>query len=306
VRRPPDPLAPAAPRLHRVRTPEGVVLPFLVASASDRLNAFLIDLAVIAAGIVAAVLLAAALAAAGLPGLGLSLALVLAFLLQNAYFVVSEIRWNGRTIGKRRLGLRVISRDGGPLTADAVLARNLTRQVEFFLPAMALLAPRAVAADGPGWAVVVAIAWLAVFALLPLFGRDRLRCGDMVAGTLVVESPAAVLLPDLALPPERRAGSTAAEPAGQPAIAFTREQLDIYGVRELQVLEDVLRRCDEGTIPSEILAEVREKIERKIGWHRGDLRATDHAFLAAFYRAQRARLEQKLLFGQRVERQREG
>jgi uncharacterized RDD family membrane protein YckC len=303
-------LAPYAPRLHRIRTPEGVVLPFVVASASDRLSAFLIDLAVIAAGTAAAFALAVAVVVARRPGLGMALALIASFLFRNAYFIACEIGWNGRTIGKRRLGLRVISRDGGPLTADAVLARNLTRDIEVFLPLTALLAPRAVAAEGPGWAVLLSLVWLLGFALLPLLGRDRLRPGDMVAGTLVVKAPAAVLLPDLAAEPEpssrhARAEGVAPEPARDPALAFTREQLAIYGVRELQVLEDVLRRADEGTIPGEILAEVRQRIERKIAW-RGDTQATDHAFLAAFYRAQRARLEQRLLFGERVERKREG
>ncbi len=212
-------------------------------------------------------------------------------------------RWNGRTVGKRRLGLRVISRDGGPLTVGAVLARNLTRHIEFFIPVTALLVPRAVVADGPGCAALVAILWLLAFALLPLFGRDRLRSGDLVAGTLVIESPIAVLLPDLAEPTPAAAS---AESDAEPAVAFTREQLAIYGVRELQVLEDVLRRTDEGTIPAEILAEVREKIERKIGWQGSDREVADQAFLAAFYRAQRARLEQRLLFGERVERRREG
>ena len=303
MRRPP---APYAPRLHRIRTPEGVALPFVVASASDRLSAFLIDLAVIAAGTAAALALGASLSVVGLRGLGLALALAASFLFWNGYFIACELGWSGRTIGKRRLHLRVISRDGGPLTASAVLARNLTRDIELFLPAAALLAPGAVAAEGPGWAVLLALVWLLVFAFLPLLGHDRLRPGDMVAGTLVVKSPAVVLLPDLAAEPEERAHAPdTPEPARDPALAFTREQLAIYGVRELQVLEDVLRRCDEGTIPGEILAEVRQRIERKIGW-RGATRATDHAFLAAFYRAQRARLEQRLLFGERVERKREG
>jgi uncharacterized RDD family membrane protein YckC len=304
VRRPPS---PGSPRLHRIRTPEGVVLPFLVASASDRMNAFAIDLGVILAGTAVAVLLGVAMAMAGLAGLGLSFAVVMSFLLRDGYFIACEIRWSGRTIGKRKLGLRVISRDGGPLTADAVLARNLTRDVEFFLPVTALLAPRAVA-DGPGWAVLAALVWLFVFALLPLFGKDRLRCGDLVAGTLVVEEPASVLLRDLAAGRAEGRPASARELAAaapEPAIAFTREQLEIYGVRELQVLEDILRRHDAGTLSAEMLAEVSGKIRRKIGWHPA-APASHPEFLAAFYRAQRARLEQKMLFGQRVERQREG
>jgi uncharacterized RDD family membrane protein YckC len=297
-----------------VRTPEGIALPFLVASASDRLTAFTIDLAIIVGGTLASAVLALLVAAAGAPALGLSFALLASFLLRNAYFIVCEVRWNGRTIGKRRLGLRVISRDGGPLTTKAVLARNLTRDVEFFLPVTALLVPRAVIADGPGWALLAAFGWLFVFALLPLFGKDRLRCGDMVAGTLVVEAPVSLLLRDLALTGEPtarrrpRPDATASEPpsaAPEPAeaIAFTREQLDIYGVRELQVLEDVLRRFDQGTVQPDVLAEICRKIRRKIRWEAGEAKVPDRDFLAAFYRAQRARLEQRMLFGQRIERQ---
>jgi len=305
------PASPDSPRLHRVTTPEGVSLPFLVARAGDRANAFAIDLAVILGGTLAAVALGMFIAGSGAPGLGISLALLASFLLRNAYFIACEIRWSGRTVGKRKLGLRVISRDGGPLTAEAVLARNLTRDLEFFLPVTALLAPRVVMSEGPGWAVLAGLVWLFVFAFLPLFGRDRLRCGDMVAGTLVVEEPAAALLPDLAVRPEPRPAPAGAEPAAAPAPApaeaavFTREQLDLYGVRELQVLEDVLRRWYEGSLGGDILADVRRRIEKKLGWEAAERQLADLDFLEAFYRAQRARLEQKKLFGQHLERKRD-
>jgi uncharacterized RDD family membrane protein YckC len=308
------PASPDSPRLHRVTTPEGVSLPFLVARAGDRANAFAIDLAVIVAGTIATTLLGLVIAGSGAPGLGFSLALLASFLLRNAYFIFCEIRWSGRTVGKRRLGLRVISRDGGPLTAEAVLARNLTRDLEFFLPVTALLAPRMAMPEGPGWAVLAALAWLFVFAFLPLFGRDRLRCGDLVAGTMVVEEPAAALLPDLAMRPELGPAPAGEKPAAMVASAapapvepalFTREQLDLYGVRELQVLEDILRRWYGGSLASEILADVRRRIEKKIGWNAAGRRLSDLDFLEAFYRAQRARLEQKKLFGQRLERKRD-
>ena len=39
------------------------------------------------------------------------------FLLRNGYFLASELRNNGSTIGKRRLRLRVIDANGTPLTA---------------------------------------------------------------------------------------------------------------------------------------------------------------------------------------------
>jgi uncharacterized RDD family membrane protein YckC len=331
-----------------VATPEGVPLPFTIGSTGDRLHAFFLDSLVIVAGTIAVWIACVAMMVSGARGLGLTIGLLVTFALRNAYFIVCEARWGGRTLGKRAAGLRVIARDGGPLTAEAVLARNLTREVEVFLPLSVLLFGRSLAPDLPGWALLLATLWVFVFALLPLASRERLRCGDLVAGTLVVLSPAAVLLPDLAAPaagggrggarvgavPAARGGAEAA--AGQPGtppspgppgppgftgdwrspevprpgpeqaeIAFSREQLDIYGIHELQVLEEVLRRESAGTIGREVIEEVGAKIKTKIGWQAEGGQVPTVQFLRAFYRAQRARLEQKLLFGERQERKRE-
>jgi len=292
-----------APRIHRIRTPEGLSLPFTVAPAGDRLGAFLIDLLLIVLGSVLVWVLAVLAAAVGAGELGLSFALLVSFFLWNFYFIACEVHWGGATVGKRKLGLRVISRSGGPLTAEAIFARNLMRNLELSLPLPILLAPENFFPGAPGWAGLLAGAWVLVFACMPFFNRDRLRCGDMVAGTLVVRAPASVLLPDLAARPApvlRR--HRAAAPAE--AFTFTREQLDIYGIHELQVLEDLLRRDEQGTLDGGVLAEVCEKIKVKIGWPHDQWHVPVVPFLQAFYRAQRALLEQKMLFGQRREKKR--
>lgn len=287
-------------RIHRVLTPEGVSLPFVVAPAGDRLAAFLFDMMLIVLGTVLAWVVGLGAASLGLADLGISFALLAGFLLWNFYFIHYEIRAGGVTPGKRRAGLRVIARDGGPLTAEAVFARNLMRNLEFYIPILALLFPEMVLSEIPGWGRLLAVAWLLAFALMPLFNQDRLRCGDLVAGTLVVKAPVAVLLSDLAERPAARPARP--DRAAEEQIAFTREQLDIYGVHELQVLEDLLRRDDEGTLDGRILEEVCEKIKTKIGWPRERWQTPSRPFLEAFYRAQRALLEQKMLFGQRRER----
>jgi uncharacterized RDD family membrane protein YckC len=296
-----------------VRTPEGLSLPFVVASVGDRASAVLIDLLVIVGGTTVAYVLALFSYFAGLGYVGVSVALLVGFLLWNFYFVWFEMHRGGLTPGKRKMGLRVIAREGGPLTAEAVIARNLMRNLELYLPATALLMPGQILPSAPGWGQLLAVVWLLVFALMPLFNQDRLRCGDLVAGTLVVKAPAAVLLADLADRPER---APARRPAGERALAepvppppkeefpFTREQLDIYGIHELQVLEDLLRRNDEGTLESRILEDVCEKIKTKISWPRERWNVPVRPFLDAFYRAQRGLLEQKMLFGQRRERKR--
>src|SRR5688500_12945629 len=56
------------------------------------------------------------------------------FLIRNFYFIVMEMGPRAATFGKRANGLRVVARSGARLTADAVVARNLLREIEFYLP----------------------------------------------------------------------------------------------------------------------------------------------------------------------------
>ena len=113
-----------------------------------------------------------------------------------------------------------------------------------------------------------------------------------------------MLLSDLADRAPTRRSRQPAEPAPPAAeeFPFTREQLDIYGIHELQVLEDLLRRHDQGTLDLRILEEVCEKIKTKIAWPRETWNVPVRPFLDAFYRAQRGLLEKRMLFGQRRER----
>jgi hypothetical protein len=82
-----------------------------------------------------------------------------------------------------------------------------------------------------------------------------------------------------------------AAPAASPH-GFTPDELAIYGERELQVLERMLREGD-----AQALATVHQTICRKLG-RAGD---EDEArtFLEAFYAALRAKLEQDMRFGKR-------
>ncbi len=285
----------ATPRIREIVTPEGVPLRFEIAPAVERAGAFLTDLFVL---ILAVVLLAVLLALLDVSLRGspvtASLLFIGVFLLRHGYFVWFEIRRRGTTPGKRSHGLRVVDRRGGPLTAEAVLARNLTREVEVFLPAIFLLAPQALFPDAPGWARGLAGGWLVVLALMPLFNRDRMRVGDMVAGTLVVRAPQSVLLQDLSARPAARAAAR--------EVAFTREQLGIYGIYELQTLEEILRTPSPDP---QGLRVIRDRILRKIRWEGEPPEMPARAFLQAFYDAQRAHLEGRLLMGDRKERKSE-
>ena len=120
----------------------------------------------------------------------------------------------------------------------------------------------------------------------------------MIAGTRVVMQPRIVLVPDLA---DQAAAATRHAPAGAAAAAhvFSETQLGIYGINELQVLEGVLRARPGDPAQFEVLRTVSEKLRAKI--HHESQVVDDERFLREFYAAQRAHLEQKLLFGQRRE-----
>jgi uncharacterized RDD family membrane protein YckC len=207
------------------------------------------------------------------------------FFLRNGYFIIFELTARAATPGKRIMGLRVAARDGGRLTAEAVVARNALREIEFFLPLQLLMASMLGMTDPvAGWIVLMGLLWTGGFVLFPLFNRDRLRVGDFVAGTWVVKATRQRLSIDLL-------DAQAMAPAQ--GFDFTPDQASAYGIKELHVLEDVLRRRDRKT-----MAAVADRIRAKIGWRpRGD--ETDAAFLAAYYAALRGRLETQLLFGKR-------
>lgn len=284
-----DPLA--APARHEVLTPEGVTLDLSVARAGDRLAAFAWDvflllLANLAVFLLAGIAFGVALRSPGMLG---AFALVFFFLTRNFYFAWFELRWQGSTPGKRKIGIRVIDARGGPLRPEAVLARNFTREVEVLLPIGLVLSPGALWPGLPTPLRLLALLWVIGLALFPLFNRSRRRIGDFVAGTRVVREPRAALLPVLT-----KAGG---------GIAFTAEQLDVYGIYELEVLEEVLRTAD---LPggAHAVETVAAKIRSRIGWSPSGAPPDPRAFLHAFYAAQRARLERRLLFGDRRSRKR--
>jgi uncharacterized RDD family membrane protein YckC len=225
-----------------------------------------------------------------------------AFLLRTFYFIAFELRWSGRTPGKRTLGLRVVAADGGGLEAGMVFARNLTRELEVFLPLLALMAPQILLPEGTWWAWPAVAAWAVAVSLLPFFNRRRARLGDLAAGTVVVEEPRETLLPDLLGSPQPSAGGSAAAEARPVSRRFSEAQLEVYGIRELQVLEDVLRRPDAAD-DHELLELIRRRIERKIDWESVEEVPT-FEFLHSFYAEQRAHLEHRMLLGERREKKR--
>jgi uncharacterized RDD family membrane protein YckC len=273
----------------RLLTPEGLDLGVVLGDAGQRAAAFLIDGLIIIGLLVALTvfvifgvfsLLQFKHPATSFSALGI-IWLLGWFVLRNGYFIGFELRGRAATPGKRTVGLRVIARDGGRLTADAVIARNLMREIEFFLPVSFLVA-RGAEAGVDGWVNLLGLGWAGIFLLFPLFNRDRLRVGDLLAGTWVIRARPQALAIDLAAQPQpARAGPR-----------FTDAQLDIYGELELQTLETVLRQNN-----ADALETVTAAIVRRIGWS-GEI-GDPRDFLTEFYTAQRPQLERRMLFGRR-------
>jgi uncharacterized RDD family membrane protein YckC len=261
-------------------TPEGVDLDLRLAGRGQRLAAFLLDLLIMVGTlIVATIAIGVGAYSIGRHGgeIGLIVWLLGFFVLRNCYFILLEMGPRAATWGKRAVGLRVVARSGGRLTADAVIARNLLREIEFFLPLVFLIYGMVEQSVG-ALAALFGLGWACLFLFFPFFNKDRLRIGDLLAGTWVINAPKRSLGLDLLA-------------HASPALTFTEAQLDAYGIYELQTLEQVLR----GASP-ETLNAVADTIRTKIDY---PYTPDDSAFLNAYYEALRARLERNLLFGRR-------
>lgn len=140
-----------------LETPEGALLPLTPAGFGVRALAQILDI-LIRFGITIALLIILSL----LGRMGTGLALILTFLLEWFYPVFFEVTRNGRTPGKKWMGIRVVNDDGTPITFGPSLVRNLLRFVDF-LP----------------------VAYLTGI-IASLCNRQFKRLGDLAAGSLVV------------------------------------------------------------------------------------------------------------------------
>ena len=152
-----------------VESVTGVELRLAIAGPGSRSYAFVIDwhIRLLLAGawlLVATVALGAKLTWRSHDAL---LSVLPAAIIYFLYHPIIEVAMRGRTPGKRMAGVRILSRDGGQPSATALLLRNVFRLVDS-LPATYLVG-------------------LTACFLTP----QRIRIGDMAAGTLLVLDNAA-------------------------------------------------------------------------------------------------------------------
>jgi uncharacterized RDD family membrane protein YckC len=276
-------------------TPEGIALPVTVAGRGARLGALILDLTFILILMIGSTVALAAIAggagqamqsAENMTAAGhaiqflLIVWIVIMFLFRNAYFLFFELGPRGATPGKRLTGMRIAARDGGRLTAEMVIARNLLRDIEMFLPIVFI----ASAGVGSGAAWLVATGWFLIFMLFPLFNRDSLRAGDVIAGTWVLERPRQKLEAVMSAASEARDERS--------RYRFEEAELAIYGEFELQTLERVLRENRPQGLDT-VYRAIAGKIGRNDGWN------DERAFLEDYYTQLRSRLESGMRMGRR-------
>jgi len=195
-----------------VETPEQVRFRYHVAGPTRRYLAYLIDLVIrgLAFLIISILVGVATGGGTNVSGLGTGMLLVLIFGMEWGYYVLFETLWNGRTPGKRALGLRVVKEGGYPLSFMDSVLRTLLRAADGLPPAFGFL---------PTYASGV---------LTAAVDKRFRRLGDRVASTMVViEEPVRVAAAIVIDPAPTRAELDLL-PARPPLSADEIEALDLF------------------------------------------------------------------------------
>jgi uncharacterized RDD family membrane protein YckC len=129
------------------------------------------------------------------------------------YHYVLEIGMRGRTPGKRIAGVRLVAHDGSVPTAGALVARNVFRLIDSFP------------------------IFYGVGIIATMLTRNRVRIGDLAAGTLLIYE---------------QAQDAFLENLGQ--AAFTTR----LSATELEVMNDLIRRWDE------LAGDVRRRLAQEL------------------------------------------
>ncbi len=193
-------------------TPEAVLLEFDTAGAGSRAAGELLDVAL--QFFVLSLVAGAAAAADSYVGhtAAAVIALIMVLLVLVGYPVAAETLWNGRTLGKAALGLRVVTVEGGPVRFRHSAIRGIVGLFEIY----------------------VTLGSVALFTII--FSRRDQRVGDHMAGTIILRERAA--------PSHQAMAVTFPTPYGMEGyvasldvVALTREQYGVIRSFLLRVLD---------------------------------------------------------------------
>jgi uncharacterized RDD family membrane protein YckC len=202
----------------RIVTPERIVFEYPLAGPFRRVFGYFVDFAFLVALVITASIVALVLSFGSSAAWGL--VLVAFFALNWGYRVISEAMFNGQTLGKRVLGMRVVSDQGVPITGAQAVLRNVVGAVDGLVPFCFL----------PGLSSML------------MTSRFQ-RLGDLAAGTMVVVEER-----------RRRAGvAVVKEPAVEQLLPFLPLRI-AAGPELARALSDYAKRRDRFS------AELRESL----------------------------------------------
>jgi uncharacterized RDD family membrane protein YckC len=173
---------------------------------------------------------------------------LISFTILFGYHTFFEMRWGGRTPGKRLVGLRVV-RDGGyPIDLYSSMTRNLVRIVDFLPP-------------------VYSAGLFSIF-----FSSEYKRLGDFAAGTIVIK--------------ERKPGFLGGRKHGPPTqiVAYYMNQvknLEMLEAEEFHAIRRFVARRNELAVPIQaqlgmrlaqpIIEKLKLEVPIMVPWNYADL-----------------------------------
>ncbi len=174
-----------------INTAFNIDLEFEIAEFHKRLLAYIIDFVLLIIYLYSMktllykVFLAGEEASVGLDILVISTPMLL-------YSLLTELLMNGQTIGKKLMGIRVISLEGGEPTLGQFLLRWMTKFFEWPFLFGYIAFSRF---DLVGYAFITGLFGIAVVIIIAVSPKNQ-RLGDMIAGTVVVNARSALTVAD--------------------------------------------------------------------------------------------------------------
>ncbi len=233
-------------------TPESVAVSLPIAGIGTRFLATLLDTFFITILVIAFIILDVVGQSIG-GGAGHALSafgIIGAFVIIFGYYIFFEILWNGQTPGKRRNRIRVIQKNGYPVTAVGVIVRNIVRLVDF-LPTL-----------------------YAIGIVTMFIDRRARRLGDLLAGTLVVKEQRGGTLADLTY-----GGAAATHPSSYEALQPNESSIpsthhpssgSLLSAQDESLIRDFFVR--QPTLPIESSETLANQIANSVSAHLGERR----------------------------------
>ena len=164
----------------QIATPFNIDIEFEVAEFPKRLLAYLIDFVLIIIYMLSMLYLLYGGFRLGASGHGFVILTVLLPML--FYTLLSELLWGGQTAGKRALGIKVVSLDGGEPTLGQYLLRWFLRFYEWGFIIFTLFWGSGLTGTG-----FLFLGGLTSIIIMVMSAKSQ-RLGDIVAGTVVVNT----------------------------------------------------------------------------------------------------------------------